>query len=496
MRPPPPSMENFKTLKGELEAHDQDHTLACWESLDEASRSELLENLQSINFDYTKRVYENSTNQAPSATPVPFNDVCRIADTTRVQRAEWHNKGLELIAANKVGIILMSGGQGTRLGSDLPKGCYDILLPSHKSLFQIQGERIQTLKKLAASHAGVDPANISIPWYIMTSEFTLEETEAHFQQHKYFGMPSEDVYFFNQGTMPCTDLNGKLIMETTSRVARAPDGNGGLYNALATSGCLNDMEARDLEALDCYCVDNAIVRPGDPLFMGYCHSQGAECGARTTPKAYPAERVGVFSKTAEGRVKVVEYSELDPALAAGSDDKGNLLFNWSNICMHYFTPTFLRLVVHEILHGNAMPFHVAKKSIPSVTGPVPGIKYELFIFDSFPLTRKPALMEVVREQEFAPVKNAPGAAPQDTPETARALMFNLHKTWIEAAGGTIQGNIEGENGVEVSSMASYAGEGLEDLVEGKTFTPPCVINAPEVPTPPEESVLDSWCTIA
>ncbi len=54
-----------------------------------------------------------------------------------------------------------------------------------------------------------------------------------------------------------------------------------------------------------------------------------------------------------------------------------------------------------------------------------GVKLELFIFDTFPLAKRVALLEVHRHEEFAPVKNAPGSA-SDSPDIARQAILKLH----------------------------------------------------------------------
>ena len=51
------------------------------------------------------------------------------------------------------------------------------------------------------------------------------------------------VKFFSQGTLPCLTLEGKMMLETGSKVGEAADGNGGIYAALQQTGQIEDMEA-------------------------------------------------------------------------------------------------------------------------------------------------------------------------------------------------------------------------------------------------------------
>ncbi|KAF3619204.1 UDP-N-acetylglucosamine diphosphorylase 2 [Capsicum annuum] len=397
----------------------------------------------------------------------------------------------------------------------------DIGLPSGKSLFHLQAERILCIQRLAAITANEGAGIVPIQWYIMTSPFTDEATRKYFESHKYFGLEPDQVTFFQQGTIPCVSKDGRFIMETPYRVAKSPDGNGGVYTgtviphfkhfslnameycgfrdldrcyllvvyhievsqltfelfpALKSSRLLEEMNTRGIKYVDCYGVDNALVRVADPTFLGYFIDKGVSAAAKVVRKAYPQEKVGVFVRRGKGGpLAVVEYSELDPSLCnAVNQETGRLRFCWSNVCLHMFTVDFLNQVANGLEKDSI--YHLAEKKIPSIHGQTVGYKLEQFIFDAFPYTPSTTLYEVVREEEFAPVKNANGAN-FDTPDSARLLVLRLHTRWVVAAGGFLTHSVPlYATGVEVSPLCSYAGENLEAICRGRTFHAPCEIS--------------------
>ncbi|CAJ1422331.1 unnamed protein product [Effrenium voratum] len=281
------------------------------------------------------------------------------------------------------------------------------------------------------------------------------------------------VWFFAQGVMPCLTPEGKIILESAGVMASNPDGNGGVYPALKKSGCLDRLRSLGVKSVHCFSVDNPLCRPADPRFVGYCLSKNADCGNKCVWKATPQEKVGVMARKG-GKPSVVEYSELDEERMKKRDAAGRLVFGAGNICNHFFSVDFLCDVV--VPNMSAM-FHLAHKKIPHAGDDGKtvkpdannGVKLEAFIFDVFPMSSRMAVLESLREEEFAPVKNAPGTA-TDSPDSARAMVNALCRSWVAKAGGLIQG--ESDAVLEVSPLLSYAGEGLEK-VSGQTISAPC-----------------------
>ena len=433
----------------------------------EAGRDRLAKQLDSIDLAHARSAFHRATAPA-DASAVPgavepldasfFDDVSADAATT----ARWRDLGLKAVAAGEVCALLMAGGQGTRLGSALPKGMYDIGLASGRSLYRLQAERISRLERLAGAAAG------AVPWYIMTSENTYEETRRFLESHAYFGLLASQVVFFRQGELPCFDLSGRLMRGATpDTLAMAPDGNGGIFRALDTQGILRDIAGRGVKYVHVYGVDNCLVRVGDPVFVGFCIERGVDAGAKVVTKAYPTESVGVFARRG-GEVQVVEYSEIDAALATAVGPDGVLRFNAGNIANHLFTTEFLERAVSKL---DALKYHVAKKKIPSAdaSGAVEkrdGIKLELFVFDVFVFANRVGLLYVPRSDEFSPLKNASGAA-DGAPEHARGDLWALHRRFLEEAGAVVQG----EGACEIAPSITYAGEGLEKF-SGKTIVLP------------------------
>ncbi|GMG35690.1 unnamed protein product [Ambrosiozyma monospora] len=389
----------------------------------------------------------------------------------------------------------MAGGQGTRLGSSDPKGCYDVGLFSHKSLFQIQVERIVKLQRLTEVKFGLNEGSVIIPLYVMTSGPTRLPTESYFQKNEYFGLKAENVIFFNQGVLPAVSMDGKrLLLESKNSIVESPDGNGGFYKALNDNHVIEDLQKRKIEHIHMYCVDNILVKVGDPEFIGYSAMRHCNVSTKVVRKRNANESVGLIVMDQSSSLKspspcVVEYSEISKELSEKCDSDGLLYFRAANIVNHYYNVEYLSLMVPQWISSRRyLPYHIAKKKIGVLnveSGKFEkpeqpnGIKMEQFIFDVFPSVSmdKFGCLEVDRSDEFSPLKNGSGSGSKnDCPETCRLDFLKRCTRWVKQNGGLLKNDdadvdvdVEVDALVEVSPLTSYSGEGLKHLVDGKVF---------------------------
>jgi UDP-N-acetylglucosamine pyrophosphorylase len=447
----------YEHARAHARAHGQDHLLRFWDDLPEPERERLAGQVLSVDFGQVATMYRDLVKgqagqaAAPSETITPLR--AKPWDGFSIsERAAYANTGMRALREGKVAAFLVAGGQGTRLGHNGPKGVFDIGLPSRKSLFQLQAERILRLSRQSGK---------AIPWYIMTSEENHAETTAFFKERRFFGLPERDVFFFKQGELPVVDDEGKVLLAAKGRLAMGPNGNGGCFLALSQSGALDDMKRRGVEQVFFYGVDNALVRVCDPHFIGFALAESHPAASKAVLKAQPEEKVGVLCLR-NGKPSVLEYSEMTEEMiyAKGNDDR--YLYDSANIATHLFTREFL-----EKNAAAALPYHVAHKKIAHIDGTGAlaspsrpnAWKFELFMFDLFPLAGSMSGLLVSREEEFAPVKNKDGV---DSPASARAMVLDLHRKWALAAGLSeeeLRGRI-----VEISPLASYAGEGVNPAI--------------------------------
>lgn len=219
-----PSEQELNELKEKYEQNGQGQVFTFYDELDTAGKASLFEQLSSINPKHINEITDRALNppkkddeEKAKLEPLPDSAVASVLDSKAEELDKWYDSGLSLVSQNKVAVVLMAGGQGTRLGSSAPKGCFNIGLPSQKSLFQIQAERIFKVQQLARKTHGRE--DVVVPWYVMTSGPTRGPTEKYFEEHKYFGLAKENVMIFEQGVLPCITNDGKIILESKSKVS-------------------------------------------------------------------------------------------------------------------------------------------------------------------------------------------------------------------------------------------------------------------------------------
>lgn len=456
------------SLARQLRPYGQEHLLAFWDQLAPEEQRNLAAEISSIDFAALSQVLRSeplSENWALlSERAVPPPAIRLGVSNERLRKAAALEHGQAALRAGKVAAVLVAGGQGTRLGFPHPKGMFPIGPVSGASLFQILLEQLLAVTRRFETR---------IPLYLMTSPATHAETVAYLEAQQRFGLPTEDVHVFCQGTMPAVDaLSGRVLLESRHQLALSPDGHGGMLPALAASGGLDDLARRGIEQMFYFQVDNPLVRVCDPEFLGYHLLAESEASTQVVAKREPLERVGNVVSV-DGRMRIIEYSDLPEHVARRRSADGRLDLWAGSIAVHVFDVPFLSRMAES---RNGMPFHFARKAVPTidaagrnVTPSAPNaIKLERFIFDLLPEARRTLAVEVDAASCFAPVKNAPGAA-SDAPEHAQRAMGALARRWLTEAGAEIAHGIP----IEISPMfAQDAEEYRQRIRPGTRFSAP------------------------
>ncbi len=442
-----------------LETCGQTHVLRFWNRLHAEQRENLLHQIAHLDGDLIRRMQECLRQKTPSA-PSTLEPADAIAVTPSL-RAEAAPVGEQALRAGEVGVILVAGGQGTRLGYAGPKGCFPIGPLSGASLFEIHAHKILAHERRYGS---------PIPLYIMTSQENDAATRQFFVRHAFFGLSPERVIFFVQGMWPALDSDGRVILDAPDHIFLSPDGHGGLLSALQATGALEDMARRGLRMLFYFQVDNPLVHVADPVFLGLHRLQDAEMSVKVCEKTDPEEKIGVVVRK-EGRPAVIEYTELLPEQKQAREPDGRLRFRLGNVAIHIFSLDFLRRECRTPL-----PLHLAHKKVPVCreTGETEqpatpnAYKFEKFIFDTLPRAQRSINVLFAREDEFSPVKNATG---DDSAETARRDMIRAFARWLEACGVPVPRSPRGEplHAIEIDPCYADSPEALRARMPASFF---------------------------
>lgn len=438
----------YDEMVGRLAQFNQDHLLAFWSELDDGQRESLLAQLSSVDFPLMQALFaevETSTDWAAMAAAAESPPGIRLAGSNAISEPEARAAGEDALRGGKVGVVLVAGGQGSRLGFPHPKGMYPIGPVSNRTLFEML---IDTHQAVAHRYA------TSIPLFLMTSPATDAETRAYFASRQRLGFAEDDLRIFCQGTMPAVDAEtGRLLLEAKSSLFLSPDGHGGALAALDRSGSLDQIASRGIEYLFYYQVDNPLVMVADPVFIGYHILAKSEMSTQVICKQDPHEKVGNVAKI-EGKIQVIEYSDLPAEAAERRNADGSLTLWAGSIAVHVFDNSFLRRMAAD---AHSLPFHRASKRVPCISErgervepEAPNaIKFEKFIFDLLPHAKNAIVVEVDEARAFAPLKNASGA-PKDTAEYVQAALMAEHRRWLDLA------NVRVAPGVRVEVSPHFA----------------------------------------
>ena len=400
----------YQEAKALLERKGQTQLLLYYDELEEAGKAKLLAAIESISWDFEEAL-QNPVDLSGKDKDIRPIAGLRLAEIEK-RKAEFEKLGVEAIQAGKVAAVLLAGGMGTRLGVDGPKGAYDIGITKPLFIFE------QQMKNLAQVN---EQCGVRVPLYIMTSDKNHEATTAFWREHGYFGYAENEVKFFKQDLAPAVDFDGKIILETKDMPALSPNGNGGWFASLKRAGYVDELKRQGVEWLNIYAVDNVLQRIADPVFVGATIESGVNCGAKAICKTDPYEKVGVLCCDGE-KPDIIEYYELTDEMANAKDEKGDLAYLYGVIMNYLFRLSKLEEIVND-----KIPVHIVSKKIerlcedgvtrkPETEN---GKKFETLAVDLIKPMGSVLPFEVVREMEFAPIKNKTGV---DSVESARELL--------------------------------------------------------------------------
>lgn len=399
----------YSEAKAKLEKYGQEQLLRYYDELSDSEKQALLDQIDSADMSVVS-YYDKRGEVAPAGHIEPL--AAMELDEIRKRSDEFRRIGLDAIRAGKVGAVLLAGGMGTRLGSDNPKGMYNIGITKEVYIFQRIIENLLDV---------VNEAESWIHLFIMTSEKNNEATVNFLREKKFFGYNEEYVTFFTQEMAPAVDYNGKIFLETKSGMATSPNGNGGWFSSMLRCDVVKIAKEAGIEWLNTFAVDNVLQRIADPVFVGATINSGCTVGAKVVKKNAPDERVGVICLK-DKHPSIVEYYELTDELMNAKNEKGEPAYYFGVILNYLF-----RLDELISIAKDKMPLHIVEKKISyyddalgkTVKPEKPnGYKFETLVLDMIQLSESCLPFEVVREKEFAPIKNPTGI---DSVESAREL---------------------------------------------------------------------------
>ncbi len=400
-------------LKQNLIKYKQEHLIRFYKELEPSEKHSLTYQIKHIDFDKIISLYEHSMIDdyidSSRISPIPYIDKSSL---TKDELNYYTDIGNNIIKQNKLAIITLAGGQGTRLGYKGPKGTYEIDVPPKKSLFEFVCDYLKNVR---------DKFGVELYWYIMTSPSNDTETKIYFENKNFFGYSKNKIKFFIQSTLPIIDINGKIILDKPYQIKEGSNGNGDVFRAFADAGFLNQLKKNKIDYIFIGGIDNILLNPTDPLFLGLTADRKYNIASKSLAKKDLTTNEWVFANI-DHKPSIIDPKFLSDIYA--KDINGKYLYNQKNMLAHLFsTNAFEKLISVHLPYHRAFKRNdfINEEGVKVVSTKPNSFKFEKFIFDSFKFFDKILLLQVKPEEEFAPIKSFTGS---QTPETALKLYLD------------------------------------------------------------------------
>ena len=419
--------------------YGQEHLVSHWDRLDQEEQEQLASQIRDLDLEETKLLFEQATHASLEEidwsqvrpTPVQQLPVKETDDDTAIQL------GSEALRSHQVAVVLVAGGEGSRLGFPQPKGLFPIGSVSERSLLEVLIDRIEAISNRYET---------MLPLFLMTSPDTHAPIEKFLQQQGLLDRDKVPITLFCQEQMPAVDRqSGRILMSAPGLLALSPNGHGGMLSSFTNDGCLAELIQRGVKYLFYGQIDNPLLPICDPRLIGHHVLAESEMSTHVVRKTDASERVGVGLQVHD-TMRIIEYSHLPKTVAEGTTSDGHLKFWAGSMGSHIFNTSLLE---RSAADKNLLPYHGMPKNVPCLNNDaVPhgentlnAFKFERFIFELASVARNPIMVEVDRRASFAPVKND-DATGRDSPATARQIMTNLYRDWLTAAGLQVAPDID------------------------------------------------------
>ena len=340
--------------------------------------------------------------------PIPYYSKQMLLEDSN---NKYINIGEQIIKNGELAILTMAGGQGTRLGFNGPKGCYEIDIPPKKSLFEFICDKLKNVFNLY---------NIYLTWFIMTSPSNNSSTISYFEKNNFFGYPKDKVFFFSQSTLPVIDTKGKIILDNLHTIKTASNGNGDVFRAFKNANLEHVLSEQNIKWLSISGIDNIILDVIDPLFLGLTISNNSEASAKSISKEDLHAKDWVFAKI-NNKTCILDPDYLSEDMLNSKNENGLYCYNQINILSHLMsTNAFISSADFDLPYHRAYKksHYINEEGMKIVPNSPNSFKFEKFIFDAFKYFDNFTLLEVDPQLEFAPIKAFTGPY---TPETALDL---------------------------------------------------------------------------